>query len=285
MSGEDPIYDYAKDGPLSQSRVPGKPAAPEKDILATYDEIFAWGDNETNEPLQLQEEDQPAGEDVKSNECEGSNGEMNNANVVSSESVPELALKEDDSSESGVLAPSDDALFADFMADLRKARERVAVTDAPNEEAGDVGESASKLSQIPLGEKTEAAPTGMVEDVMMTASVQPSVSNSGRIETCVEKKTVENPASTIATYPADVIPQQKMIRKKSRRRHIKDMSVLSVSQTLKSMGLPYVAKVFEDENINGDIARFLDDDLLRNKLKILTVSERQRTMDWIAQYY
>jgi hypothetical protein len=44
MFNEEPGYEYSKDGPLAQTRVPEiQGAAPVKDILAAYDEIFAWG--------------------------------------------------------------------------------------------------------------------------------------------------------------------------------------------------------------------------------------------------
>jgi hypothetical protein len=49
MFGKPPEYDYEKEGPLGQTRVVGKVEAPPKDILATYDEIFAWGDDDAKQ--------------------------------------------------------------------------------------------------------------------------------------------------------------------------------------------------------------------------------------------
>jgi len=284
MFAEEPSYEYSKDGPLSHSRVAGKPAAPEKDILATYDEIFAWGDNEEKKeaPHHIEEGAQST---VQEDQPEGSTKDVHNgdnpcANNNSNASEVESTSKEDECPNSA----NEDALFEDFMAELRKARERVTTNDdTPGEEADDGAKSSIKAASCE-GKVDSAAVS--IENNLKTANLQPQgtkteldLSSNATVDDDVKEKDI-----IIASQP-DLPVEKKKKKVRKRQRHIKDMSVLSVSQTLKSMGLPYVAKVFEDEKIDGEVAQFLDDDLLRNQLKILTVSERQRTMEWISQYY
>ena len=168
--------------------------------------------------------------------------------------------------------PGEDALLEDFMAELRKARERV-TTETPSELSGGVETlaPANVSTQVMSEVKSDGGSMNAIKPVPAKTA---------------EAKSEPAPVDTAITSSDEVLQQQpKQTRKKTRRRHIKNMSVLAVSQNLKSMGLPYVAKVFEDEKIDGAIAQFLDDDLLRNQLKILTVSERQRTMHWISTFY
>jgi len=272
---------------LAQSRVAGKVGAPAKDILATYDEIFAWGgDDEAKQEVadSIEAASLPEGEQsVQSN----NHGEGNDTQVLGSEDV-EVAAKvsEDDVvlTAVAVAAPGEDALLEDFMAELRKARERV--TTEASDESSDGGGKVSPPANVSIENDGGTAQKSTVEVVELISEVG-SKMVVNHMPAHGEEAKAEHDSVDIAIPSSDggLQQQPKQIRRKPRRRHIKNMSVLAVSQNLKSMGLPYVAKVFEDDNIDGATAQFLDDDLLRNQLKILTVSERLRTMHWISSFY
>jgi hypothetical protein len=195
---------------------------------------------------------------------DGSDIDVGDAGITSQEVKPDAEAKVLD----------EDAMLADFMAELREARERI----APDDSSDTIDQSFAKAVSSVEIRMSVPTDTALARNATAVISKQTEHAHVENTNVCVS-------ATTSAPLEFEQSPPRNRSRRQPRQRHIKNMSVLSVSQTLKTMGLPYVAKVFEDENIDGAIAQFLDDDLLRNQLKILTISERQKTLNWISTFY
>lgn len=268
---ESETYEYAKDGPLSQSRVSAAGKNQPKDVLAAYDEIFAWGGNDSKgedavEPVVDATVDSSSGQD-----------EVEMAVTTDTSQTEAATPLEHSGNEKSV---ENDSAVLDFLAELRKARERVTSEEVNPKADGDSTGDPQPGTTVDSNNDIRAEPNkGATPPTAATAIVPTALTTNTTISDC--------PPSTSLPVPATAAPPTEVVvaRKPARRRHIKHMSVLSVCQTLKAMGLPYVAKMFEEYAIDGAVAQFLDDDLLRNQLKILTVAERKRTMEWISQFH